>query len=123
MENVAEKVKALIADIVPDLYIGDFPSLGGEGVAIRLNSGTEMLNFFSAGVSPRISKPTLLLVARSANYSTAQRWLEDIRRRVDRYVEPGGLLGIFLQEPPTYAGRDEQKLHEFQVTYSTLIKE
>lgn len=124
LEQIAETIQGLLSPVVSKCFVGDFPSLGAEGVSIKLYEGEELDKYFgSTPTTPTVTlyKAKVLLTARGVDYAITLDWLSDIRATVDGYRCSS--LGITLLAPPSYIGRDDQKLHEFQVTYKTLIKE
>lgn len=121
IERVAETVQGLISTIGTTCYVGDFPGLSAEGVSVRLESGEDASRHFGS-VDTSIFRPSVVVTARSASYNTARGWLTSIRDIIDGYTN-GATLGIYMQGTATYLGRDDQKMHEFQVYYKTLVKE
>lgn len=120
MENVAEIVRGLVAGVVPKSFVGDFASLDAEGVSIKLDAGEETVSHFG-GATTHIYRPFVTLTIRSSSYATAGSWLASIRAVLEGYND--GSVGLFSLAPPAYLGRDDLKMHEFQVTYKALIKE
>lgn len=121
MEKVAEKVRSIIIALVPKVFIGDFPTLVSEGVSIRMEEGDEPVKHF-VGSATKIYKPRVVLTARSANYTQAATWLEDVRHTLDGYVE-GGNFGSLVDTSPRYNGSDDSKIHEIQETYKIIMRE
>lgn len=120
MENIGEVIQSLISTVVPKSFVGDFASLDADGVSIKLSEGEDTTRYL--GMTTTIRRPYVVIVARSSTYSTAETWLASIRTRIDTY-RSGDILSILMSTPPLYLGRDDQKMHEFQVIYKVMMKE
>lgn len=120
MENIGELIQNIIGNAVPKTYVGDFPSLDADGVTIKLSEGVDTTRYL--GTTSTIMRPYVALVARNGVYATAEGWLQSIRSCLDSY-HSGNILGILMVTPALYMGRDDQKMHEFQVIYKVLLKE
>lgn len=121
LESVADKVHDLIKAAIPSSFVGDFPSLSAEGVAVRLSSGNETTRYFG-GASDNVYRPLVTLVARNTSYSLARGWLTLARTTLEGYRESND-FAIFVESPAEYVGRDESKLHEFTIVFRILMKE
>jgi|LSQX01.2.fsa_nt_gb hypothetical protein len=119
MENIAEVVQGLLSSEAK-VVVGDFPSLDAEGISVKLGEGEEATRYL--GMTTTINRPYIIVVARSESYSTAKQWLASCRAILDGY-RSDNILGILVTTPTIYIGRDDQKMHDFQVTYKIMIKE
>ena len=118
---VADKIYDLLPESLPKA-IGDLPSAPDAIIAIMEysnNAGTEYFGM-SEGIS--IYQPVVKIVARTPSYEEGCNWMGQIKDILHRYHDDF-FLGIFVVGTPIYLGRDEMKLHEFQVTFKTQTKE
>ena len=119
---VAEKIHALLPQEWP-LVIGDLPSTANVVVGIMEYEGATSTEYFGND-STSVFNPIVKIVIRHESYLTGQDWAEAIKNRLHRYYnDEEGILSILIVGAPVYLGRNEQKLHEFQVTFNISIKE
>lgn len=119
---VAEKIYDLLPQDWP-LVIGDLPSTADVVVGIVEYDGATSTEFFGA-TDTSVFNPIVKIVIRSETYSEGQAWAEEAKNTLHRYHnEDIGILSILMAGTPMYLGRNEQKLHEFQVTFNISIKE
>lgn len=121
LESVATRIQELIRPQIAKSFVGDFPSLTSDGVAVQLSPGGDTTRYFG-GATTNVYRPTVTLVARSESYATAAEWSAIARSVLEGYRE-GTEMAIFVEAPTEYAGRDESKLHEFLSVYRILVKE
>ena len=121
LEQIAETAQSLISTVVPKSFVGDFPSLDSEGVAIMLEEGEDTTRHFG-GSESSIYKPHLVITSRSASYTTAMGWITSIRKALDGY-KSGSTYGIFAQGTASHLGRDDIKMHECKLIFKILLKE
>lgn len=115
-------LEQLIYDLLPDHLpktIGDLPSTNTNAVAIILFNGAANLEYFQYDTTYR---PVLKIVVRNNSYEAAQQQISDVRNALHRHSDDN-FQSIFMQGYPVYLGRDEQKLHEFQVVFNLQVKE
>jgi hypothetical protein len=119
---VAEKIYDLLPQEWP-LVIGDLPSTNDVAVGIVEYDGATSTEFFGA-VSGSVFNPIVKIVIRHTSYPEGQEWADAVKNALHRYHnEDVGILSILMAGTPMYLGRNEQKLHEFQVTFNISIKE
>ena len=120
---IAEKIYDMLPPEWP-LSIGDLPSTNDVAVAIMEYDGTTSAEYFGSRDSSNSSifNPIVKIVVRHDSYATGQAWCETIKDTLHRYHDDY-FMSILLVGVPMYLGRNEQKLHEFQVTFQTQVKE
>lgn len=119
---VAEKLYDLLPQEWP-LFIGDLPSTSDVAVGIMEYDGATSTEFFGA-TNKSLFNPIVKIVIRHTEYPTGQEWSEIVKDTLHRYHnEELGILSILMVGSPSYLGRNEQKLHEFQVTFNISEKE
>lgn len=119
---VADKIYDLLPASLPKT-IGDLPSTETSAVAIMEYSGATSTEYFgprNEGTS--VFQPIVKIVVRTASYAEGVEWCELIKAALHRYTDEY-FISILLVNAPMYLGRDEMKLHEFQVTFKTQVKE
>ena len=127
---VAEKIHDLLPQEWP-LVIGDLPSTADVVVGIVEYDGDVSTEYFGGSdrtprsqVSKSIFYPIVKIVIRHDTYSVGQAWAEEIQETLHRYHDDSsGILSCLMVGTPIYLGRNEQKLHEFQVTFNISVKE
>ena len=119
---VAEKIYDLLPQEWP-LVIGDLPSASDTAVGIIEYDGATSTEYF--GVSNEsLFNPIVKIVIRHTSYPEGQTWADEVKDTLHRYHnEDIGILSILMAGTPIYLGRNDQKLHEFQVTFNISIKE
>ena len=129
---VAEKIHDLLPQDWP-VVIGDLPSTVNTVVGIIEYDGVGSTEYF--GTSDKMAKrsettgvsifhPIIKVVIRHTSYSEGQEWADEVKDTLHRYHnEDMGILSILMAGTPMYLGRNEQKLHEFQVTFNITVKE
>lgn len=119
---VAEKIYDLLPQEWP-LVIGDLPSAADVAVGIVEYDGATSTEFFGA-TNKSLFNPVVKIVIRHTSYSEGQTWADEVKNVLHRYHnEAVGILSCLIAGVPIYLGRNEQKLHEFQVTFNISIKE
>lgn len=121
---IADNVKALLPSDWP-LNIGDLPSPNVEAVCIIEFDGYYNTQYFGRGPGTMIGQPLVKIIGRSASYETGEFWMEECKRRLNRYIgeDDDEILSITMVGTPSYLGRNNQKFHEFQVTFQVKVKE
>lgn len=119
---VAEKIYDLLPQGWP-LVIGDLPSAADVVVGIVEYDGATSTEYFGMK-NTSLFNPIVKIVIRHDTYSTGQAWADEVKNVLHRYHnEDKGILSILMTGTPMYLGRNEQKLHEFQVTFNISVKE
>lgn len=119
---IAEKIYDLLPQDWP-LVIGDLPSNADVVVGIMEYDGATSTEYFG-GFDCSVFNPIVKIVIRHSSYSKGQEWADEVKNVLHRYHnEDTGILSILMAGTPMYLGRNEQKLHEFQVTFNISIKE
>lgn len=119
---VADKIYELLPATLPKT-IGDLPSSTTDAVAIMEYDGATSTEYFgmrNAGSS--VFQPIVKIVVRTDSYAKGVEWSELIKAALHRYTDDY-FISILVVGTPMYLGRDEMKLHEFQVTFKTQVKE
>lgn len=115
---VEQRIYNLLPATLPKV-IGDLPATATDAVAIILYNGASNLEYFQFDT---VYKPVLKIVVRNVSYDTAQQQLLDIRNALHKHTDDF-FISILMQGYPVYLGKDEQKLHEFQVVFNIQVKE
>lgn len=115
-------VEQHIYDLLPSTlpkFIGDLPANIPNAVAIVLFNGAENLSYFQFD---SVFKPIIKIVVRNRSYELAQQQVLIIKETLHKYSDEY-FMSIFMQGYPMYLGKDEQKLHEFQLVFNIQLKE
>lgn len=115
---VAEKIYDLLDAGLPKT-IGDLPSTTKDAVAIMEYDGYDSTEYL--GMKTSVFQPVVKIVARTNDYSRGSSWVDSIAEQLHKHSD-GDFMSILLVGTPVYLGRDEQKLHEFQVTFRTQVR-
>ena len=118
---IAEKIYDLLPEEWPKV-IGDLPATNNVAVGIMEYSGNVSTEYFGPQTGCSIISPVLKIVVRHNSYETGQQWATEVKDILHRYHDDK-LLNVLLVSTPIYLGRSPEKLHEFQVTFNTIIKE
>lgn len=119
---VAEKIYDLLPQELPRV-IGDLPSTNDVVVGIIEYDGATSSEFFGRA-SESLINPIVKIVIRHTSYAQGQAWADEVKDTLHKfYDEDLGILSILMVGAPIYLGRNEQRLHEFQVTFNISIKE
>lgn len=119
---VAEKIYDLLPSTLPRV-IGDLPSAETEVVAIMEYSGVLSTEYFGPkGDNVSVLQPIVKIVIRNPSYQQGSAWAELVKDTLHRYHDDY-FINIMLINAPIYLGRNEMKVHEFQVTFNTQVKE
>lgn len=114
-----------IYDLLPREWpkvIGDLPATNSIAVGIMEYDGATSTEYFGARDASSIYGPIIKIVIRHTSYETGQQWIQTVRNTLHRYHDDT-LLSVLLVGAPIYLGRSVEKLHEFQVTFKTQVKE
>lgn len=119
---VAEKIHDLLPQEWP-LVIGDLPSASDVVVGIMEYDGATSTEYFGE-TSKSLFNPIVKIVIRHTSYPEGQSWADEVKDRLHRYHnEDTGIQSCLMIGAPMYLGRNEQRLHEFQVTFNISVKE
>lgn len=117
---VEQRIKALLPEELKTLtVIGELPSTPQNAIAVMLYSGAGNAEYFATGT---VCAPVIKIVLRNQSYERAQQYIEDIKAVLHRHHDDY-FISIFMQGYPMYLGKDEQKLHEFQIVFNISVKE
>lgn len=115
-------VEQHIYDLLPATLpkvIGDLPATSTNAVAIMIFNGVGNQEYFHFDT---VYQPVVKIVIRNASYAEAQQQALDIKSALHKHSDDF-FMSIFMQGYPVYLGRDEQKLHEFQIVFNIQVKE
>lgn len=115
---IEQHVKDLLPADLP-VYLGDLPSGVINAIGIVLFNGAYNSEYFAFGT---VFKPVVKIVIRNQSYATARQWAETIKATLHRHTDDF-FISILMRGYPMYLGKDEQKLHNFQVTFNIEVKE
>lgn len=119
---VADRIYDLLPASLPKT-IGDLPSTATDAVVILEYDGATSTEYFGSDPSESsIFNPIVKIVIRNDSYQQGSEWGELIKETLHRYHDEY-FMSIMIVGTVLYLGRDEQKLHEFQVTFRTQVKE
>lgn len=119
---VADKIYDLLPANLPKT-IGDLPSTETDAVAIMEYNGATSTEYFGMrNEENSIFQPIVKIVVRTDSYEEGVAWSELIKQTLHRHTDEY-FISVMLVGTPMYLGRDEMKLHEFQVTFKTQVKE
>lgn len=116
------------AEVTPK-FIGELPSLSDVGCGIVLLDGAYTLEYFAPPeAAPSLEgeatlfRPLVRFMVRTKTYPEGADWCEKIKDLMHRYTDDFIISSIF-RGSIMYLGRSAEKLHEFQLTFSTIVKE
>ena len=118
---IAEKIKALLPLEWPTT-IGDLPSPNAEAIGILEYDGAASTEYFGSQQGSSVFNPIVKIVFRGASYPDLRAQAEQSRSILHRYHD-ADILSILMVGTPMYLGRNEQKMHEFQVVFRIQVKE
>ena len=115
-------------DLMPFAIIGDLPDTKANAISLILFDGVRNTEYFGGRVNSTIFQPIIKCVVRNNSYEKAREWITSIQNALHRYSDvfeeiDGSILSIFMFGFPRYLGRNDQKYHEFQVTFNIQVKE
>ena len=114
-----------IFDLLPSEWpkvIGDLPAVTQQTVGVMEYDGSTSTEFFGPQDTSSILSPIVKIVIRTKQYETGKAWADEAKKILHRYHDDK-LLSVLLVGAPMYLGRTPEKLHEFQVTFRTQVKE
>lgn len=115
-------------ELLPFATIGDLPGTQKNEIGLIFYDGATNTEYFGPRVGSTVFQPIMKCVARNSSYEVAKEWIESIKNALHRYSDSGEglegeILSILMVGSPMYLGRNEQKFHEFQVTFNIQVKE
>lgn len=117
---VEQHIKALLPESVSKFaYIGELPGSPQDVIAILLFNGASNAEYFACET---VCTPVVKIVVRNQSYEQAQQQIEVIKKTLHKHHDDY-FMSIHMQGYPMYLGKDVQKLHEFQVTFTIQVKE
>lgn len=120
LSTLCEHILQFMPEAISPKFVGELPSLSDEGVAVMLFDGEFNTEFF--GMKTTMFTPVLKFVIRSKEYPKGAEWGQMLKDTFHEFssdeIEAMHLVGSIM-----YLGRNEEKLHEFQVTFKTIVKE
>lgn len=118
-------IAELIFNLLPEKWpkvIGDLPAVAQQTVGVMEYDGSTSTEFFGSQDTSSIFSPIVKIVIRTRKYETGMTWAEEAKKILHRHHDDK-LLSVLLVGAPMYLGRTPEKLHEFQVTFRTQVKE
>lgn len=112
--------KLIFKKVKPTVFIGDVPSLADEGISIKMLDGNPNSKYF--GESPDLYEPMYQIFIRTKDYEAGATSAQTIKDTLDEYSDRS-LKSLTLVGSILYLGRSEQKMHEFQLTFTAILKE
>lgn len=115
-------VEQHIYDLLPATLpkvIGELPSTATNAVGIILFNGAANLEYSQFDT---VYQPVVKIVIRNKSYEEAQQQILDIKNALHKHSDDF-FMSIFMQGYPVYLGKDDQKLHEFQIVFNIQVKE
>lgn len=120
ISTLCEHVLQFLPESVSPGFVGEMPSLSAEGVAVMLFDGGINTQFF--GMKDTLFRPVLKFVIRTSDYEKGAEWMQTIKDTFHEFTSEE-ISQMDIVGSPMYLGRTEEKLHEFQVTFQTIVKE
>lgn len=120
ISTLCEHVLQFLPEYVEPKFVGEMPSLSDEGVAVMLFDGGINTQFF--GMRDTLFRPVLKFVIRCADYKKGAAWMQSIKDTFHQF-KSDEIVEMTVVGSPMYLGKTEEKLHEFQVTFQTIVKE
>ena len=117
---LCEYVIQYLPDSIAPKFVGELPSLSDEGVAVMLSDGD--INTMYFGMPETIIRPILKFVIRTKEYSKGAMWSQLLKDTFNRF-STDKIDGMYFSGSILYLGRNEEKLHEFQLIFETIVKE
>lgn len=117
---IEHHIKELLPDALQKIaVIGELPSTAKNAIAILLFSGAGNAEYFACDT---VCTPVIKIVVRNQSYAQAKQYIEELKQVLHKHHDEY-FMSIFMQGYPMYLGKDEQKLHEFQIVFNINVKE
>lgn len=121
MKSICEKLAELIPPEVNPVFIGEIPSQSDEGVAL---APTDLeTRYWFLGQEESIVTPYIQCSIRTKEYLKGENFSDILLKVLNGTIEDENLLGIRPITYTNYLGKNEDKLHEFQLTFKVILKE
>lgn len=119
---IAEHIQTLLQDAKITAVIGELP--GSQTNVIAINEYNNGINteYFGARDSSTIYNPVVKVVIRNSSYQAAQDLAERVNAALHR-VHDAVILSMLGVGAPIYLGRDTNRNHVFQATFTVQTKE
>ncbi len=105
--------------------VGELPGLTDVGCGLVLLDGAFSLEYFatdSRSENASMFQPILRFLIRVEDYPQGAEWCDLIKDALHRYHDEH-ILQCLFSGSILYLGRNTEQLHEFQLTFTTIIKE
>lgn len=118
---VSEYLLKLLPPELP-ATVGDLPATSTEAIALIELDSDVSTEYFGPRQGSSIFNPLIKIVERTASYAQGKAWGNQIKTLLHRYHDDM-LMSVMAVGDLIYLGRNEQKLHEFQITFQVQVKE
>lgn len=118
---ISEYIKTLLPSTW-SVTIGDLPAANSEAIALMEYSGGTSTEYFGTKQDSSVFNPLVKIVTRVRDYTKGKEQMEEAKSILHRFHDDT-ILSCLLVGAPIYLGRNEQKMHEFQVTFRIQVKE
>lgn len=115
--DLAEHIRTKYFATNPLTFVGGWPLSEPNSIALRLWEGSTAEYFGQKSTS----EPLLLVLVRHEVYATGSAWCKDFKGMFHQYsdelIAQMSLVGEIL-----HLGKNAENLHEFQMTFKTIMK-
>ena len=120
--SICEYIYSILPATLKPKFVGEVPSQSDEGVAISLVDGEDSTGFLSTDTI--MTRPYIQIVVRTKSYDKGNKFCVQVIDVLDKYRnEEHNILGLWLRGNINYLGRTEEKLHEFELTFKSILLE
>lgn len=119
MKGLCEELIKLIPPEVQPTFVGEVPSQSTEGVALCPKDAEISYYFF--GQESFIHVPYIECNIRTKTYKLGEDYAYKVMDAIDGYTDGNTVLGVRTSSYPDYLGKNEDKLHEFQLTFKVIL--
>lgn len=119
---ISENIHNVLSQHFDLVVIGDLPNTNADCVAIMEYDSSGIVDFFGGTAQDFILYPLIKVVIRTRTYEAGQQGIEHVKELLHKYSDES-ILSMTMVKSPMYLGKGATKLHEFQVTFKTIIKE
>lgn len=113
---IEEYLQDLLKSLKLPITIGDLPGSTENHISLILFGSYHNSEYMGARECTTIYNPIVRFIIRNISYDEGKTWVEKIQYALHRYHDDR-IISMFLLGSPHYLGRNEQKLHEFQLTF------
>lgn len=121
MIGLCEKLLELIPPEVYPKFVGEIPSQSDIGVSLSPNDA-EVIYYF-LGQSETIQIPYVQCNIRTEKYTTGEEYADKVSKALNGYTDGDNILCVRPDGRVVYLGKNEDKLHEFQLQFKVILKE